>query len=637
MNSLIPMQKLEAADPDTRSADVIATNIEQLKSLFPDAIREGRVDFDVLKQLLGEEVLQGEEKYGLNWHGKRAARKLALSPSSGTLRPCVEESIDWESTQHLMIEGDNLEVLKLLQKSYAGKVKMIYIDPPYNTGRDFVYPDDFTNSVQHYLELTGQVEGSRRISTNTESSGRFHTEWLNMIYPRLKLAWSLLQSDGVIFISIDDHELKNLRAVCDEIFGEENFVATVIWQKVFSPKNTARHFSEDHDYIVVYARNADEWTPSLMPRTAEMEARYSNPDNDPRGPWTSGDLSARNYYGEGTYEVTTPSGRLINGPPPGRYWAISKPNFLALDADGRIWWGPDGDNMPRFKRFLSDVKAGKVPQTLWPHTEVGHTQESKQEFLELLPISNSDAVFETPKPRRLLRRLLHLATNPDSRDTVLDFFAGSGTTGDATMAANAEDNGNRRYICVQIPLPLETPAKLSGGGSLSTLSEITRERLRRAGKKVRTEHPMFSGDVGFRVFRLDSSNINSWEPQAEDLAQALLDHEGHLKSGRSERDVVYELLLKLGLDLCVPIELRSFAGKEVYSVGGGVLFACLAPRIERDEVEPLAEGLVAWRKALMPAGETTCVFRDSAFADDVAKSNLVAILHQHGLTNVRSL
>lgn len=631
------MQKLDAADPDTRSADVIATNIEQLKSLFPDVIREGKIDFDVLKQLLGEEVVQGEEKYGLNWHGKRAARKLALSPSSGTLRPCVEESIDWESTQHLMIEGDNLEVLKLLQKSYAGKVKMIYIDPPYNTGRDFVYPDDFTNSLQQYLELTGQVEGSRKISTNTESSGRFHTDWLNMIYPRLKLAWSLLQSDGVIFISIDDHELKNLRAVCDEIFGEENFVATVIWQKVFSPKNTARHFSEDHDYIVVYARNADEWTPALMPRTAEMEARYSNPDNDPRGPWTSGDLSARNYYGEGTYEVTTPSGRLIDGPPPGRYWAISKPNFLTLDADGRIWWGPDGDNMPRFKRFLSDVKAGKVPQTLWPHTEVGHTQESKQEFLELLPISNSDAVFETPKPRRLLRRLLHLATNPDSRDTVLDFFAGSGTTGDATMAANAEDNGNRRYICVQIPLPLEAPAMLAGGGSLSTLSEITKERLRRAGKKVRTEHPMFSGDAGFRVFRLDSSNINSWEPQVEDLAQTLLDHEAHLKAGRSERDVVYELLLKLGLDLCVPIELRSFAGRDVYSVGGGVLFACLAPQIERSGVEQLAQGLVAWRKALTPAGETTCVFRDSAFADDVTKSNLVAILHQHGLTNVRSL
>ncbi|MGQ0510472.1 MAG: site-specific DNA-methyltransferase [Betaproteobacteria bacterium] len=631
------MKKLDANDPATRSADVVASNLDQLKALFPEAFTEGKVDFEVLKQLLGGAVDERDEKYGLNWHGKRRARQLALTPSTGTLRPCPEDSVDWDTTQNLMIEGDNLEVLKLLQKSYAGKVKLIYIDPPYNTGKDFVYPDDFKDSIKNYLELTGQVEGGRKISSNTEASGRFHTDWLNMMYPRLKLARMLLQPDGVIFISIDDNELKSLRSVCDEIFGEENFVATVIWQKVFSPKNTARHFSEDHDYIVVYSRDAESWTPSLMPRTPEMEARYSNPDNDSRGPWTSGDLSARNYYGEGTYAVATPTGRTISGPPPGRYWAISKSNFEALDKDNRIWWGANGENMPRLKRFLSEVKAGKVPQTLWPHTEVGHTQESKQEFLDLVPITNSDAVFETPKPRRLVRRMLQLATAADGHDTVLDFFSGSGTTGDATMAANADDNGNRRFVCVQLPWPLDTKARLSDGRELGTLSEVTKERLRRAGKKIRDENPSLVGDLGFRVFKLDSSNIRAWEPDRENLAKTLLDHQEHLEADRSEADVLYELLLKLGLDLCVPIEKKTIAGKDVSSIGGGVLVVCLATKISRDEVEPLAQGIVAWHQKLAPAGDTTCVFRDSAFTDDVAKTNLAAILNQHGLQNVRSL
>lgn len=637
-----PMKKLTAADPETKSPDLVAENFERLKALFPELVTEGpngaAVNVDVLKQLVGDKtVTNADEKYGLNWHGKRRARQLAHTPSTGTLRPCPEDSVDWDTTQNLMIEGDNLEVLKLLQKSYAGKVKLIYIDPPYNTGKDFVYRDDFKDNIRNYLELTGQIEGGRKISSNTEASGRFHTDWLNMMYPRLKLAHALLKGDGVIFISIDDNELKALRCICDELFGEENFVATVIWQKVFSPKNSARHFSEDHDYIVVYARDAERWVPSLMPRTPEMEARYTNPDNDPRGPWTSGDLSARNYYGEGTYSVTTRSGRVIQGPPPGRYWGVSAANFRELDQDNRIWWGPDGDNMPRLKRFLSEVKAGKVPQTFWPHTEVGHTQESKKEFLELLPVTNSDAVFETPKPRRLLERICQLATDPSGHDIVLDFFAGSGTTGDAVISENARDGGNRRYVVVQLPSPLQVPAELADGGRIESLAGITKERLRRAAKRIRDENPMFVGDLGFRVFKLDSSNICAWEPDRDDLDQTLLDHQEHLKADRTEVDIVYELLLKLGLDPCVPVETAIIAGKSVQSIGGGVLLACLASRITRDEVEALAQGIIEWHQALAPAGDTTCVFRDSAFADDVAKTNLAAILSQHGLTNVRSL
>lgn len=381
------MKKLTILDPETESPNIVAQNIEQLKALFPELVTEGpdgvSVNVDVLKQLVGDKtVTDVEEKYGLNWHGKRRARQIALTPSTGTLRPCPEDSVDWDTTQNLMIEGDNLEVLKLLQKSYAGKVKLIYIDPPYNTGKDFVYPDDFQDNIRNYLELTRQVDSDgRKISSNTEASGRFHTDWLNMVYPRLRLARNLLTADGVLFVSIADHEVHNLRTVMNEVFGEENFVACVIWQKVYSPKNSARHFSEDHDYVVVYARNAETWTPNLLPRTEEMEARYSNPDNDPRGPWKPGDLSARNYYSEGTYSITCPSGRIIENPPPGRYWVIAKVKFDELNRDGRIWWGTDGNNVPAVKRFLSEAKAGRVPQTLWPYEQVGHTQEAKKELI----------------------------------------------------------------------------------------------------------------------------------------------------------------------------------------------------------------------------------------------------------------
>lgn len=363
------MQKIDAQSPEAHSADLKAENIDKLKALFPELITEGpngvAVNQDVLKQLVGDAtVTDADEKYGLNWHGKRAARQLALTPSTGTLLPCPDESLDWDTTQNLMIEGDNLEVLKLLQKSYAGKVKLIYIDPPYNTGKDFVYPDNFQDNIKNYLELTGQAVGGAKISSNTDTSGRFHTDWLNMIYPRLKLARNLLNEEGAIFVSIADHEIHNLRTVMDDIFGEENFIANVIWQKMYAPKSSAKHFSEDHDYIVIYAKNGETWRPKLLPRTAEQDAIFKNPDNDPRGLWRANNLAARNYYSKGTYSITCPSGRVISGPPSGSYWRYSEEKFRELDADNRIWWGADGNNVPAPKIFLSEVKDGRVPQTL---------------------------------------------------------------------------------------------------------------------------------------------------------------------------------------------------------------------------------------------------------------------------------
>ncbi len=631
------MQKLTLGDAETKSADVTGENIEALRALYPETFVEGKIDFDVLRQLLGGGLDDREEKYGLNWHGKRQARQLALTPSTGTLRPAPGESVDWETTQNLMIEGDNLEVLKLLQKSYAGKVKLIYIDPPYNTGKDFVYPDDFRDNIANYLELTGQVQSGKQITSNPETSGRYHTDWLNMMYPRLRLARGLLSEDGVIFISIDDHEVKSLRALCDEIFGIENFVATVIWQKVYAPKSSARHFSEDHDYIVVYAKNGDVWRPRALPRTEDQNDDYKNPDDDPRGPWKANNLSARNYYSKGLYAIRCPGGRLVEGPPKGRYWSISEEKLWQLQAKGRVWWGKDGNNVPAPKIYMSEVMDGRVPQTLWVYKDVGHNQESKKEFLKLLPIENADAVFDTPKPRRLVRRMLDIATSVHGHDVVLDFFSGSGTTGDAVMAQNGEDGGNRRYVCVQLPWKLETPALLAGGLVIDTLSGITKERLRRAAKKIKAESPLFAGDLGFRVFKLDSSNIRPWEPNRDDLEQTLLESEEHIKSGRTEQDILYELLLKLGLELTVPIEAKTIAGKTVHCIGGGVLLVCLAESIASSDVETLAEGIVAWRDALKPARESQLVFRDSAFADDVAKTNLTAILQQQGLGNVKSV
>lgn len=639
------MKKLTAQDPETRSADLLASNLEQLKALFPELATEGGLDFDVLKQLLGGAVDDREEKYGLNWYGKRRARQIALAPSTGTLRPCPGDSVAWDTTQNLMIEGDNLEVLKLLQKSYSGKVKLIYIDPPYNTGKDFVYPDKYDDNLATYLRYTGQVnEAGFKISSNTDASGRFHTNWLNMMYPRIKLARNLLAADGSMWISIDDTELPGLRALCSEIFGEENFVASFIWQKRTTRENR-KVFSVDHDYVVCYARDKSmfQTARNMLPLTAEVLDRYDNPDNDPRGDWQSVSLNAQAGHATKAqfYKVTTPSGRVVE-PPPGRCWVVTSEKMHELIADGCVWFGADGSNVPRLKSFRSEAKDGLTPHTFWAADEVGTNDSAKKALIKLF---EGVGVFDTPKPIELLQRIVQIATQEHQHELVVDFFAGSGTMGHAVVAQNAADGGDRRFVLVQLPEALDPDDKDQKAasdfcdklGRPRNLAELTKERLRRAIKKLGDENTLVAGDLGFRVFRLDASNIREWDPDRENLPRSLLESVNHLKTDRTELDILYELLLKLSLDLCVPLEKTKISGKDVYSIGGGVLLACLAEKIARDHVEPLAEGIVKWHKALAPAGDTTCVFRDSAFVDDVAKTNLTAILGQRGLLRVRSL
>ncbi|HDV8378551.1 TPA: site-specific DNA-methyltransferase [Citrobacter freundii] len=628
------MNKLSPETPELQSMNITADNITKLKSLFPEAFNENGIDFDVLKQLLGENVDEKEERYGLNWHGKRQARQLALTPSRGTLRPCKDESVDWHNTKNLMIEGDNLEVLKLLQKSYAGKVKLIYIDPPYNTGKDFVYPDNFQDNMKNYLEITGQTEDGARLSTNTETSGRYHTDWLNMIYPRLKLARNLLKEDGVIFISIDDTEVDNLKKVCSEIFGEENFVANIVWQKKYSPQNDATYFSDMHDHILVYAKqrktsknDSNGWNIDFLPRSDEQNAAYKNPDNDPRGVWKSVDLSVKTYSKANDYSITTPSGRIVT-PPASRCWQVSEKRFVELCKENKIWFGENGNNVPSIKRFLTEVQDGVVPTTWWSYKECGHNQEAKQELKKLM--EGESVFFDTPKPLRLLDRILHLATTNDKDCIILDFFAGSGTTAHATLNKNIADSGSRRYIAVQLPEKIDDE-------KYYTISELTKERLRRAGKKVREDNPEWKGDVGFRVFKLDTSNIRPWEATAETLSEQIDAYVSPILEGRSEEDLLTELMLKRGIDLSVNIETRQFDGLTVSCVDGGKLFTCFTSQISASCVEVLTKGIIDWHKSLKAGKDTVCYFLDDAFENNVAKTNLCAILEQHGLTNLHSL
>ncbi|HII3365726.1 TPA: site-specific DNA-methyltransferase [Klebsiella michiganensis] len=633
------MNKLSPEMPELQSMNITADNITKLKSLFPEAFNEDSVDFEVLKQLLGENVDEKEERYGLNWHGKRQARQLALTPSRGTLRPCKGESVDWDNTKNLMIEGDNLEVLKLLQKSYAGKVKLIYIDPPYNTGKDFVYPDNFQDNMKNYLEITGQTEDGARLSTNTETSGRYHTDWLNMMYPRIKLARNLLKEDGFIFLSIDDNEVNNLKLMCDDIFGQENFVANVIWQKKYSTKADSKNFSESHDYILCY-KKSDQSKILGLPRSKQQESTYKNLDNDPRGVWASDNLLRTEVRDYAVFGITSPSG-MEHYPPAGSSWRFNKDKIEELISDNRIWFGEDGNNKPRLKRFRSEVRDTIPPQTLWGFEHVGHTDEGTKQLAELFDSTRSP--FPNPKPVRLLQRIIQIATKEN--DIIMDFFAGSGTTGQAVYELNETDKQDRKFILVQLP---ETLSK-SNKEDLSAiyfceeldkplyLSELTKERLRRAGNKVKAINPDWNGDTGFRVFKLDTSNIRPWEATAETLSEQLDAYVSPILEGRSEEDLLTELMLKRGIDLNVNIETRQFDGLTVSSVEGGKLFTCFASQIPASSVEGLTKGILDWHKSLKAGKDTVCYFLDDAFENNVAKTNLCAILEQHGLTNLHSL
>lgn len=649
------MNKIEANDPAAQSADIVADNLSQLQLMFPEAFAEGKVHFDTLRQLLGDSIDEADEKYGLNWNGKRRARQIALTPSTGTLRPCPDESVDWATTQNLMIEGDNLEVLKLLQKSYAGKVKLIYIDPPYNTGKDFVYPDNFRNSIENYLELTGQAEGGARMSANTDASGRFHTDWLNMIYPRLRLARGLLDNDGVLMVSVDDTEVGHMRSLLAELYGDENFLSILIWNKQHSQQQGV--FKKYHEYIFVVTRNASlisniEGGDGEIDAGALKRISAANPASNFTFPAGVRFEANDGFELSGTFgdseQVTVVSGRFACKDGKTEFpvtlsagWT-QKNQMTSWFAGNETYDTKEQKVVEFYFTGTGKLKCRKerskiTPPSLLP--EYGMVSEQTAYLEQLM----GAAVFQNPKPVQMIADFITWFVKPG--EIVMDFFAGSGTTGEATLKVNATKGDGRRFVLVQLPEPLDESNKeqidaakyCRGLEKPLNISELTKERLRRAGKKLKGESPMFSGDVGFRVYKLDKSNIREWSPDKENLAQTLLDHHEHILDGRTEADIVYELLLKLGLDLCVPMESRTVAGKSVGAVGGGVLMLCLADKISAKEVEPVAAGIVSWHKEIAPAGDSTVVFRDSAFADDVAKTNMSAILAQNGLENVRSL
>ncbi|MGR7259012.1 site-specific DNA-methyltransferase [Klebsiella aerogenes] len=664
------MNKLTSDMTELQSMNITEDNISKLKPLFPEAFNEGSIDFDVLKQLLGVNVDEKEERYGLNWHGKRQARQLALIPSRGTLRPCKDESVDWDNTQNIMIEGDNLEVLKLLQKSYAGKVKLIYIDPPYNTGKDFVYPDNFQDNMKNYLEITGQTEDGARLSTNTETSGRYHTDWLNMMYPRLKLARNLLSEDGVIFISIDDSEIENLKITCNDIFGEDNFISTISrLMKTGGAKGN--FFTPNVEFILVYAKNINRATHFRAKIGAEQIATYYNKTQ-------SGGIRDGEIYGEERlykasldaranqrYWIECPDGSFVI--PPGSTFPNSVKEGVQITperGDGVWKWtytrykeeynlgnivfketttsalvdeeGKQAKYNIYNKLWLKDQQEkGMVPGNLINKWE---NRQSSKELKELgIP-------FDFAKPTNLLKYLVEISRVKEN-EIVMDFFAGSGSFGHSLYKYNAENNTSLKYILVQLPekLSFDNQEQKQAYNFCvqerlpKTICELTKERLRRAGKKVREDNPEWKGDVGFRVFKLDTSNIRPWEATSETLAEQIDAYVSPILDGRSEEDLLTELMLKRGIDLSVNIETRQFDGLTVSCVDGGKLFTCFAKQIPASSVEELTKGIIDWHKSLKAGKDTVCYFLDDAFENNVAKTNLCAILEQHGLTNLHSL
>lgn len=611
-------------------------NFAKLAELFPNAVTETinengevvrAIDKDILMQEINTSVVEGsEERYQFTWPDKKKSILLANAPLAKTLRPCREESVNFDTTENLYIEGDNLEVLKLLQETYLGKVKMIYIDPPYNTGNDFVYEDDFAQSTEEYMENSGQFdEEGNRLVKNLDTNGRFHTDWLNMMYPRLKLAKDLLRDDGVIFISIDDNEQKNLKKICDEVFGAGNFIAQLIWERAYAPKNDAKFISNSHDYVLMFAKNLNYFKIGRLPRTEEANARYSNPDNDPRGVWKPSDMSVKTYNEECDYPITTPSGRVIE-PPTGRCWSLSKKAFFERLADNRISFGVDGSSVPCIKRFLSELKfEGMAPTSIMFYKDVGHSQEGAQEVTKLLDAG----AFDGPKPVRLMRRLLTLA-NLENNDIILDFFSGSATTAHAVMQLNAEEGASRKFIMVQLPELTDEKSEAYKAG-YKNICEIGKERIRRAGKKIKDDNEDKEGienlDIGFRVLKCDTTNMKDVYYNPADYNTDMFDSlTSNIKEDRSPEDLLFQVMLDLGVLPSSKIEESIIAGKKVFNVAEGFLIACFDENVTEQTITEIAKQKPHY-----------FVMRDSSMATDSLATNFEQIFATYSPSTVRKV
>ena len=624
------MEKIIPGTPDGTEE-----NVERIAGLFPGVVTEVEgadgnlehvVDFDALRDLLGDVAEGQRERYQFTWPGKATAKAEARKPVRKTMRPEKGKSVDWDTTRNLYIEGDNLDALKLLKETYAGQVKLIYIDPPYNTGHDFVYDDDYRQTHEEYDAESGDFdEDGGRLVANPDSNGRFHSDWCSMIYPRLVLARDLLSADGAIFISIDDNEYQNLRKIGDEVFGAVNFVNTIIWEKRYSPQNAVQWFSENHDFICVYAKDKNAWRPNLLPRSDEMNARYTNRDNDPRGPWKAVDSTAQGGHGTKAqfYQLTTPGGRVVS-PPDGRCWLYTEPVMKQMIADNRIWFGEDGNNIPPIKRFLSEVKQGAACQTIWKYEEVGHSQEGKKELKALFP---ERLPFDTPKPVRLIERILTIGS--DLNSLVLDFFSGSATTAEAVMRKNADDGGTRRFVLVQLPEEVS--------GDWDNLCNVGEERIRRAGKKIAAEveeanrqlklgeEPKPVPDIGFRVLRIDSSNMKDTYRTPDETDQMdLLSLADNVKLDRTPEDLLFEVLPKFRIPYSARIEKRELGGRECFLVDGNRLVACFDTEVGTETIEEMAK--------LEP---DYVVMRDASMRDDATQANFEELFKTYSPDTVR--
>lgn len=601
-----------------QTPDGAQLNLDALYKLCPSCFTEGKdadgnlthkINWNKLRELLGDNAEENApESYDFTWVGKRAAQREAAAPINKTLRPCPEESVDWENTQNLYIEGDNLEVLKLLQNSYMGKVKMIYIDPPYNTGNDFVYHDDFAVSAEEYDE-NNINEAGERFRKNTDSNGRFHSDWCSMMYARLVLARTLLREDGVIFVSIDDAEQKNLKNICDEVFGNSNFISQVIWERAFSPINLKKHFSVSHDYIIAYAKNIEITICNGLPRTEESDNRYKNLDNDPRGNWTSADCTVGPAVPEKVYPITLPSGRVVF-PTSGRCWLYTKDRFEELKRDNRIWFGEKGDNVPRVKKFISEVKQGLTPMSIWKYDEVGHSQDASQKLKKLF---DGKSYFDYPKPVELIKRCVQLYSEKES--IILDFFSGSGTTAQSVIELNSLDDGSRKFVMVQIQEETEPKTEAYDDG-YRTICDIAKERIKRAGAKIKAENP--NVDTGFRVFKCDSSNMKDVYFHPNDYSQDLLaDLEDNIKEDRTDLDLLFDCMLRWGVELSLPLSQKKVGDCTIHNVNDGDLVACFDGKITEAVIDEIA--------AMNPL---RVVFRDSSFEEASEKMNLFELFKQ---------